>query len=93
MWAKRVDGNQAEVVSELRRRGWAVLHLHTVGKGCPDLLVSKRGLGTFLLEVKYPGEDTNDRQDKFISDWGSAGGEAIYVCESAEQFLRVIGIF
>ena len=32
-------------------RGWSVQHLHTVGKGCPDLLVGKRGLN-LLLEIK-----------------------------------------
>jgi len=36
---RRVDNNQAEVVKRLKLHGVSVLHLHTVGNGCPDLLI------------------------------------------------------
>lgn len=41
--AKRTDGNQAEIVRALRSAGATVQTLHTVGKGCPDLVVGFRG--------------------------------------------------
>ncbi len=41
---KRVDSTQAQIVKELRRLGMEVEHLHTVGKGCPDILVGYKGM-------------------------------------------------
>jgi hypothetical protein len=49
--AAKVDGNQAEIVKVLREAGATVQPLHTVGSGCPDLLVGFRGRN-YLLEVK-----------------------------------------
>lgn len=37
--AARVDENQPAIVQALERIGARVLHLHTLGKGAPDLLV------------------------------------------------------
>ena len=39
----RVDRNQAEIVQALRSMGATVQHLHTIGKGCPDILVGFGG--------------------------------------------------
>jgi Holliday junction resolvase len=47
----RVDGNQAAIVKDLRQIGCEVQHLHTIGKGCPDLLVAFKGVW-YLVEVK-----------------------------------------
>lgn len=47
----RVDSNQSEIILALRQAGRSVQPLHTVGKGCPDLLVGFGGKN-FLLEVK-----------------------------------------
>lgn len=49
--AAKVDRNQAEIVKALRQAGASVLCLHTVGQGCPDLLVDFRGK-TRLIEIK-----------------------------------------
>lgn len=49
--AARTDTNQAEIVDALRAIGCSVQPLHTIGKGCPDLLVGYRG-ANWLLEVK-----------------------------------------
>jgi len=48
---KRVDSNQVQIVKELRRLGMEVEHLHSVGKGCPDILVGYKGKNV-LLEIK-----------------------------------------
>lgn len=57
--AARVDKNQAEIVDALRQNGWFVQHLHAVGKGCPDLVISRLspifGEWTHFVEVKSPG--------------------------------------
>jgi hypothetical protein len=47
----RVDDNQLLIVQTLRQYGASVQPLHTVGKGCPDLLVGFKGRN-YLLEVK-----------------------------------------
>lgn len=49
--AARVDANQVAVTDALRRIGATVQPIHTIGRGCPDLLVGYRGRN-LLLEVK-----------------------------------------
>jgi hypothetical protein len=49
--AAKVDANQSAIVAALRKMGCSVLPLHTVGQGCPDLLVGYDAVN-FLLEVK-----------------------------------------
>lgn len=65
--------------------------MHKVGEGFPDLVVSRKGWGSFLVEVKVPGEKPNARQMKFYQDWDNAGGEEILVVESAQMFLELVG--
>lgn len=50
-YARRTDHNHAALVAALRARGYAVTDLAAVGKGCPDLLVSRDGR-LMLVEVK-----------------------------------------
>lgn len=75
----------------LRKAGWAVKLMHTVGEGFPDLVVSRKDWGTFLVEVKVPGEKPNARQLKFYQDWDRAGGEDPIVVTSAEMFFEAVG--
>jgi hypothetical protein len=51
MRACKVDSNQPEIVKSFRRMGYAVAHTHTLGRGFPDLVISKQGKN-FLIEVK-----------------------------------------
>lgn len=48
---RKVDANQKEIVAALRRAGCTVELLHTVGRGCPDLLVGSHGQN-WLMETK-----------------------------------------
>lgn len=50
-YARNVDANQVAVVAAFRALGCSVLHLHTVGGGCPDLLVGVSGTDV-QVEVK-----------------------------------------
>ena len=47
----KVDKNQPAIVEALRKAGFAVVPLHAVGNGCPDLLVAKMNR-CWLQEVK-----------------------------------------
>ena len=50
---RKPDANQAEVVAALRAAGYAVLDLHRVGEGVPDLLVADERTGhQVLVEIK-----------------------------------------
>jgi len=69
----KIDGNHSEIVSALRRLGFSVLSLATVGKGCPDLICARRGIN-YLLEIKDGAKCPSarrltDDQKKFYYNW------------------------
>jgi len=78
----KVDGNHAEIVEALRKKGWLVLSLAPVGDGCPDILAVKpfHGGGSLairrewsswaLIEVKTEkGKLTKDQQKFRDQGW------------------------
>jgi hypothetical protein len=92
MRAKRVDDNQKRIVEQLRRLNISVQHLHTIGKGCPDLLLGIRGRN-FLIELKDESKPeskkklTPDEED-FFNEWRGQ----VSKCETLEEILKVIGL-
>jgi len=91
--AKRSDRNQAEIVAALRARGCSVQDLHTVGKGCPDIVVGY-GLGralvryNWLFEIKMPGAKLTGSEP----EWHAAWRGQVAVIHSAEEALRIMGV-
>ena len=83
----RVDSNQVEVVKALRKIGAKVQHLHTVGAGCPDLLVGYRRKN-YLLEVKVKGGQMGLAQIEWAETWP---GEVHTVRTPEEAVSAVIG--
>ncbi len=86
----RTDANHAEIVKALRQAGCAVCDLSGVGKGCPDLLVS-RGFETMLLEVKDGAKSPSERrltpaQQEFHAMWRGR----IAVVTSITEALAII---
>ena len=86
-WAKRADGNQAEIVAALRKAGYQVLDFHQAGFGVPDLLVcAKVDYGDTLarwscwVEVKKPGELLTQAERQFFD---KAPGQKIIVYDAA----------
>ena len=49
--AAKVDVNQPDIVKAARAVGASVQTLHTIGKGCPDLLIGYRGVN-LVWELK-----------------------------------------
>jgi hypothetical protein len=96
MRAKRVDRNQADVVSALRAYGCVVQHLHTVGEGVPDLLVGhphSRKLG--LLEVKDgkkppSARELTEAQVEFWERWSGFPIGLVTDVEGALRFARML---
>lgn len=90
--ASRTDANQAEIVDALRRVGATVQLLHTVGHGCPDLLVGHFDATTgearnYLLEVKTAtGKLTPDE-----AEWHNGWNGHVAIVRSVEEALGVIG--
>lgn len=92
----RVDQNQKEIIKALRDAGATVQPLHSIGQGCPDLLVGAKGV-THLLEVKNPKalsgvgrvmQATKDRQAAWHEKWRGVPPVKVYTVEEA---LKVIG--
>lgn len=86
----RADRNQAAVVKALRKAGYHVAHTYTVGKGFPDLAVSKNGL-TVLLEVKDGSKAPSARRltGDELSFFAECDG-AVYKVETGEHAIRVM---
>lgn len=66
--ARRTDANQREIVQALRDAGRTVEVISDVGRGVPDLLVSRGGVN-YLLEVKAPGAKLTPDEERWHSDW------------------------
>lgn len=86
-YARRADGNQAEIIKALREAGCAVCPTHTVGQGFPDLVVDYHGK-TCLIEVKDPSKPKSDRQltpaqKEFHASWTGP----IFVVETAMEAI------
>ena len=85
--AARIDANQPEIVLALRKLGASVQPIHTIGKGCPDLLVGFKGRNV-LLEVKDGNKSPSARaltcdETEWIANWRGS----VHVVESVEQAI------
>ncbi len=86
----KVDANQGEIGKALRAAGWSVLSLAPMGKGVPDLIVSK-ARRTVMLECKDGAKRPSARklteaEQAFFDSWS---GEC-YVVTSANHALSVL---
>ncbi|HEY9692231.1 MAG TPA: hypothetical protein V6D15_08510 [Oculatellaceae cyanobacterium] len=87
--AARVDANQQLVVRALRELGVSVQLLHTVGKGCPDLIVG-HDRKNFLIELK-DGSKPPSKQ-KLTPDeieWHRNWQGQVSVVASVEEALNI----
>ena len=88
----RIDDNQKEVVSQLRKLGVSVAITSMLGKGFPDLVLGHQNKN-YLIELK-DGNKTKSRKTltedeaKFFNDWRGQCNK----CESLDDICRIIGI-
>ena len=90
--AAKVDSNQKEIVAALRGAGATVQHLHTVGQGCPDILVGYRSRN-YLMEIKDGAKPPS--KQKLTPDeeeWHAAWKGDVQVVRNAGEALFVIGV-
>jgi len=88
--ANRIDDNQNDIVTALRKAG-ATVRVISQGEGIPDLLVGFRG-ETILLEVKDGNKPPSARtltpaEKKFFDEWE---GGLCMVVKSAEDALELL---
>ena len=88
--AAKVDDNQAEVVAALRKAGATVQTLHTIGHGCPDLLVGYRQTN-LLMEVKDGAKPPSARKlTDDERDWIAAWRAPVYIVNGPIEAVAVI---
>ena len=88
--AAKVDTNQPEIVAALRAIGATVQHLHTVGKGCPDILVGYRGVN-YLLEIKDGSKPPSKRRlTKDEAEWIGRWRGQVQVVKSVIEAVEVV---
>lgn len=90
---KRVDDNQKEIVTELREIGATVQHLHTIGKGCPDILVGFGGRN-YLFEIKDPSKPPSQTkltpaELKWSLDWTGQYNIIYNITDATEVFHAI----
>lgn len=86
----KVDTNQKQIVTALRKCGYSVLHLHALGKGAPDILVGVAGKN-YLFEIKdgtrIPSEQKLTPDEKrFHSEWSGH----VCIVNSLDELLNNI---
>lgn len=86
-FAKRVDGNHAEIKEVFIKSGFSVFDTKGVGGGFPDLLIGRQGY-TWLVEIKMPEGKLNDIQKKFHQEWKGCAIAIIKTVEEATSFTR-----
>lgn len=91
IYARKVDANQAAITAALRRVGASVQPLHTVGQGCPDLLVGYRGVNS-VLEVKdgtKPPSAQKLTPDE--ANWHARWRGQVTIVRTVDEALTAIG--
>ncbi len=84
--ASRIDKNQTEIVAGLRKAGYSVLSLASLGRGVPDILVASP-TRTMLMEIKEGKHKLNKQQMAWHNKWPAL----VYVVRSLEDALLVMG--
>lgn len=85
MRAYRVDKNQKDIVAAIRDAGYSVQHLHSVGSGCPDILVGVNGLNV-LIEIKEGDGKLTAAQVVWHSSWKGQ----VKVARNKEEAIGII---
>lgn len=86
--AKRVDGNQGEIISALRQAGCSVTDTHELGHGFPDVVAGRAGVN-YLIEIKRTAHSPLTPDE--VTWHGTWLGYAV-ILHSPEQALAAIGL-
>lgn len=84
----KVDLNQPEIVKAFRDMGCTVQHLHTIGSGCPDIIVGINGLN-ILVEIKSPGGTLTVDEILWHDDWRGQ----VQIVDSVDKAVSVVNYY
>lgn len=84
LWAKRTDGNHAEIRDAMRKAGAEVEDLSGSGRGMPDTLVWTRHTGLLLVEIKMPKGTLTAPQVRFHARF------PVHIVRSVEAALELV---
>jgi hypothetical protein len=84
LWAKRTDGNHAEIRQAMRDAGAEVEDLSGSGKGMPDTLVWTPHTGLMLVEIKMPKGTLTAHQVRFHARF------PVHIVRSVDDAMRLI---
>jgi len=88
--AARIDRNQPEIVAALRAIGASVQPLHTIGQGCPDLLLSWKNK-MYLFEVKDGKKPPNKQQlTPDEANWIIGWQSPVHIVRSVEEAIAIV---
>jgi hypothetical protein len=92
---RKIDANQPEIVKAFRQLGCKVLHLHTVGNGCADLLVGRPKLQKMLLvEIKDGSKPPSARKlTKDEQEFRNAWAGSYMVVEGIPDVVKVVRLY
>lgn len=88
MRIRRVDKNQKQVVAAIRSVGGEVTHIHTIGKGVADLLVSFRQRW-LVLEVKMGAKALLTPDEKV---WIAKQRAPVFVVRSPLEAIEILNM-
>jgi Holliday junction resolvase len=90
--AARVDSNQNEIVTMLRKMGYSVAITSDCGKGFPDIVVGRSGRN-YLFEIKDgskppSAQKLTEAEQQFCDNW--KGQYNVITClDDAIKILRI----
>lgn len=82
----RVDTNQASIVAHLRALGATIIHTHTIGRGCPDIVVGINGRN-LLIEIKYKRARLTPDEITWHSQWRGH----VAIVRNFDDIERIVG--
>jgi hypothetical protein len=84
LWAKRTDGNHADIRDAMREAGAEVEDMSGSGKGMPDTLVYTPDGRLLLVEIKMPKGTLTPPQVRFHARF------PVHIVRSAEEAVALI---
>ena len=89
-YARKTDGNQAEIVAALTAAGYTVEDCSRFGQGFPDLMVGSKAGVLVLIEVKTPKGKFTKPESAFFCRWE---GFPVYIARNVSAALDIMAAY
>lgn len=94
MYERRCESHlESRCIAEAERRGYLVRKASWRGRrGCPDIFLTKFGVGPLFVEFKDPKGELSKRQEVEIRRLREAGC-AVFVVRTFQQFVDALDLW